>query len=177
MNAQEFVSTLNSTCPDQVSLSKTGYTNEEIDEITRSYMIKQKVVDRIEQRSVIEDLIHAYDVSLFEIGMVTFWGSTKQHGLGLAVGAVEADLLVLKTDEMVVVAELHHPEHILWMCADNGSSFLAALAHFADYSSKRMTGVVDYDDTAYKKTVVDKCAQLAGGERYRNFYSMLAGED
>lgn len=60
-------------------------------------------------------------------------------------------------------------------CAHSGSQFLDALWEAACYLGKRAIDENLYNDIKTAHMVAQRCADLAGGDKYRSFYQYLLG--
>jgi len=124
--------------------------------------------------ATLADLYEVNDVSRVEIGMVRLRQDPEKMANGWILGEVEADRLLLdKRSGEILVTDHASLDHVLWRCAENGSSFLDALALAAKYLS-----ICSYEDqfgTALQNDTLRSCTALAGGDAYLSFYEMLLG--
>lgn len=176
MDSRTFVIQLGRLAPSVPQLERLGFTHGQIDDFRKSFLCQERQSENTETNELLRLLIE-WDLSQIQVGMVRFLSKPEQVSSDrVCIGSVEADPLVLlyRTGE-IVVEESGMPDHILWAAAKNGPMFLDALILAAEFLSKRSVGEIDYEDNSAAWGMVERCASLAGGDKYLRFYSMLLG--
>lgn len=106
--------------------------------------------------------------------MVRFRDVPEPASYGYIIGQVEADYLALEASSgEVTVRDITGSDHIIWKCARDGASLLAALATAAEYLSACMT--INRAEAALQRNTLNDCVRVAGGPLYRSFFEMLLG--
>lgn len=174
MNASDFVNELFTNAPSIESYIASGMTRD-VAEDMRSRDICDPRINGNERVSSNElfDLYDGWNVSKVEVGMIRFTGICFENPLGTEVGQVEADPLILLPSNELVVMEYASNGHLLWEVARTPGDFLAAVAAAAKFLNERGCGLIDYNDFGLAQVTAVRCAELAGGEKYRDFYYML----
>lgn len=179
MNVSEFKKGLEGCVPDIADLAKVGLLSDEIDQFRRSFFIlgREESLKELGLPGQLGELFERYDPSHVEIGMLRFGLKPQKKNSNWVIGQVEADLLVLDmvSGEVYVEDFSAVQKHILWRCATNGESFLAALLPAACFLGRCLHDEILADDEHRRKSCVDACVIAAGGEPYRPFYQMLIG--
>ena len=180
MDVGTFVKQLAEAAPSSSDMERCGFTGEQADEFNRSFRCMKR--DRplpgpIGHDSLLE-LLRTWDLSMVEIGMVRFPDPPGERLGKMCVGCVEADPLVIVSDNgEIVVHEVNTKDHLLWHVAENGAQLLNALVVAALFLGKRAIGRIDCDDDEAARLAALQCALAAGGERYLDFYKMLIGAE
>ncbi|WZO96432.1 hypothetical protein EP7_003425 [Isosphaeraceae bacterium EP7] len=177
MNSDEFVMKLSASSPSIESLREVGLNTKEAEAFRAGFIClpRNNALPLIASNEILE-LANRWDVSRVEVGMVRLLGTPTHHSSGIQIGLVEADPLVItKTGSELVVEEVESAGHILWKTARSPGKFLDALGVAAKFFSDRTIGIIDFDDLEAVKATANKCATLAGGDEYAEFYSMLLG--
>jgi hypothetical protein len=178
MNAQDFVSELESASPSVAALEALGMSRAEAEEIAARYRPLKRphpvVVDAA--LGALGQLLGTYDCSCVEIGMVRFASAPAWDGACWVIGKVEADPLVLEPGTgLIRVEELGTARHVLWNCAKEGGAFLTALATAAALLGRLAVDEQAEEDKGALARTLQECTQLAGGGEYEAFYRMLLG--
>jgi len=121
-------------------------------------------------------LVEDYDVSKTEIGMVWFGAQVTDTEDYSYIGKFEVDFLcVSKLTKEVVILSFDDPSSIAYRCAQNGASFLDAIIVAAKFLEA--CGIDDnlYNDQEAICSMAENCSELAGGNKYLNFYKVLLG--
>ncbi len=180
MIANDFVRELSSIAPSIESLREIGLSETEATSFRAGYICQPRSspLSLLASNEML-DLAIRWDVSLIEVGMVRLLGTpTIDQGSGIQIGVVEADpLVIINTSSELIVEELGTTGHILWKSARSPGQFLDALVVAAKFFSERTVGAFDFDDLEIAKMTADKCATLAGGDEYTEFYYMLLGAE
>jgi hypothetical protein len=130
MEAVEFVESLRNIYIDASLLKKQGLSDEYIEHIKGSYIIRSKEQTIASQYPIIE-LVENYDCSHLEIAMVTFDEKTEQISSFIYFGkAYGHDLAIDTTTGATVVLESGY-DNILFNCAQNDKSFLSSIFNVA----------------------------------------------
>jgi hypothetical protein len=91
------------------------------------------------------------------------------------LGLMEADALCLAEDGSVVVYDHEVAERVLCRAAPDQATFLAALAALEAHFEKCATDTAYWEDESAAAAVRERCTEIAGGEEYAAFYSMMVG--
>lgn len=179
MDASEFKKSLENCVPGIEDLAKVGLLSDEVDELRRSFFIikRKERLERIGLPGQLGELFKNYDPSNVEIGMLKFDLEPHKKNSSWVIGQVEADLLVVDTvsGEVCVEDLTSVQKHILWRCAKDGQSFLAAMLLAACFLGRCLHDERLASDKLQRNSCVDECVIAAGGELYRPFYQMLIG--
>ena len=175
MNATEFAEALVLCAPSINELKQKELTLSECEDIRKSYIPLLKSNAARSDLNPIADLAESYDVNKIEIGMVRFNDLKKVNGK-LVFGKVEADPLMinLETGE-IEVEESGASGHIIFHCAIDAASFLAAMITAASFLGQCLWNPELSCDKDAAQSAASKCIVLAGGERYSTFYYTLLG--
>ena len=154
---------------------KAGFSKKEIQEQKQVYELIPKNKEYSEKSNPIESLIEGYDVSRLEIGMITFNSKPIEKNGYVLFGKHEIDDLAIDqiTGEIVLLEE--NMTHLMQYCAKDGSSFFDALIEMAKFLEKRAFDESLYEDEAINLAVAENCAELAGGDKYLDFYTTMTG--
>jgi hypothetical protein len=121
-------------------------------------------------------LVNNYDVSKTEIGMIWFANDVTESEDYYYVGKLEVDyLFISKFSFEVVILPFDDPLNIAYRCAQNSFLFLDALIEAGKFLE---TCGVDWslsDDEKIICSMAEHCAEIAGDEKYKNFYKVLLG--
>lgn len=123
----------------------------------------------------IENLIKSYNLTNVEIGMVRFNQKVSRKQDYLLFGKFEVDDIAISHITKEVVLLEGGTIHILSYCAANSNAFLAALLSMAAFLEKRAIDDGLFEDELAQKHFAIKCADVAGGEKYINFYGLMLG--
>lgn len=176
MNAHDFVVAIAACAPETDRLVKTGLTHDQAGAFRETYQCIPKNSESRTSTDPLIDLIHRYDLSTVEIGVVRFVDTPIYHSKYLQVGEVEADPLVINhSDGEINVVDLADDRHTLWHCAEDGSSFLEALVYVDCFLSRRIGDNRFARDQRPACEVAARCAVAAGGIEFVAFYRMLVG--
>ena len=128
VTADEFVQKLPSTVPDVSALAAVGIVGAEAAELVESHRCQPRSNSGATSSSdAAIHLVKNLDASHVEVGMLRFAKDTTTVPLVIQVGQVEADPLVVRSDNgELVVVELGL-DHTLWPVAKRGDLLLDAL--------------------------------------------------
>jgi len=177
MNANDFAQALEKSAPLVECLVAVGLSREGA-ELFRQTQICQRRTAPLPTNVTNEliELASRWDVSKVEIGMIRLLGTPIDQERTVQVGLVEADpLVIVKVSSELLVEEAGTAGHVLWKVALGPSNFLDALVVAAKFLADRAVGIVDFDDIEIARTTAVRCAELAGGNSYLEFYLMLCG--
>lgn len=181
MTAESFVAELAVCRPSIEDYRAIGASESGAAQMHRRYQATRKDVPAFSQDPMEEilRLLQGWDVSTVEVGLVGFAADVSfTPDLGWIVGAVEIDPLVLREDNGEIdLRDFYQPSHVMSDVARNGSSFLDALIHAAQYFSDCVKRRVDSRDVEVARRVAEECAVQAGGPQYLRFYRSLCGGD
>ena len=180
MDVGTFVKQLAEAAPSSSDLERCGFTGEQADEFIRSFRCvkRDRPLPKPAGQDSLLELLREWDLSKVEIGMVRFPDPPAERSEKICVGCVEADpLVILSDDGEIVVHELGTKDHLLWRVSRNGSTLLNALAIAASFLGKRAVGTIDFGDYESARSAASQCASAAGGDKYLDFYRMLIGAE
>lgn len=176
MDSLTFRDAIANAKPPIEALVNAGLSRDEAFELAASFEIT--VRSTIQHCDIpdlaLNELYSKSDVSRAEIGMVRFVESPEEVSRGWIVGRVEADYLMLdrKSGEVLVI-DIRSLDHVIWRCAKDGESFLAAIAVVANYLGSCIC--LDQSGSSFQEDTLRNCETLAGGSAYLAFYKMLIG--
>jgi hypothetical protein len=177
MAPKEFVARLAALSPSLEELERLGLSLSGANDFRSRYVCPRRPEADGEGNEVLA-LLQGWDLSKVRIGMVGFRRRTKSLPGRVCIGYVEADpLVVIHATSEVQVEELHTEGHVLWEAAKDGAALLDALLAAAEFLTARALCKIDFEDNEAAKAAAARCVTLAGGERYRDFYSMLLGAE
>ena len=173
MDADTFAARLNSCAPSlNEALEMTEGRREAAEAIRDAYTCRRRpgMEIRVSDNPII-DLVRRYDLSSVEVGLVEFGSAIYELAGKLCFGKAEADPLVIDEDSgHVQLLDHASPGYVICECARNASQFLDALVAGTEILGGRRSEdiIEDFD-------VVNRCAELAGGDEYRVFYAQILG--
>lgn len=118
-------------------------------------------------------LISSYDLTLTEIGMISFLSIPISNVDKIFFGKFEVDMLAIDKITGEIRCYEHSKDNVLWACAKNAGAFLDAIYEGCCFLEKRVIDENLYNDESLSESVVDYCAEIAGGQQYRDFYNVL----
>ncbi|MFB6455602.1 hypothetical protein ACE38W_10060 [Chitinophaga sp. Hz27] len=176
MTASKFIEELKSQVPSDDILAEKKISEFTIERTVEPLKNLNTQFGKALTDNVIIDLLNKYDLSKVEIGMVVFSKTVTEDDSYFYIGTVEVDLLVInKKSGIIQVLEYDQPNHTLWDCANNSVAFLQALLVCNGYFWECLLDDVVYNDDLKRAATVERCAHIAGGDAYYDFYAMLAG--
>ncbi|WP_156305467.1 hypothetical protein [Sphingobacterium endophyticum] len=174
MKASEFVEALKGINVRTDLLKKQGVSDQAIEDRKRSYLAAYKGGGSVSQYPLVE-LVENYDCSNLEIGMITFDERIEEKGRFIFFGRFEVDDLAVDLITGSVVMLKCGLDHILYDCAQNDSSFLEAILNTAVFLEKRSVEEGLYENEELNIQRVEGFGNIAGGEKYHDFYKMMLG--
>jgi hypothetical protein len=176
MNADEFVLRLRTAAPSKSALATVGIVGAEAAELVESHRCQPRSNSGAKSSSdAAIRLVKNWDASRVEIGMLRFAKDTTTVPLGIQVGQVEADPLVVRSDNgELVVVELGL-DHTLWPVAKRGDLLLDALLVCARALNENVFATDSRMRNEELRAIAAQCAQIAGGPKFHDFYLMLLG--
>jgi hypothetical protein len=177
MKAAHFVARLAQLAPDVQQLRALGLSADDAERLRGSFICTPRGADhdRDDGDALIQLTSH-WDVRNVEIGMVRLAACTPSE-LGVQVGVVEVEPLVVSASGEVVVVDELKPDSILWPAARDGGMFLHAMLAATEFLEQRARDEIDWEDFAAARETAQRCADAAGGAKYLDFYGMLLGAD
>jgi len=175
MLCTEFVNELKKKLPDIKKLKELDYTDGEIEDIKKSYVLPTKDVkiNLYPEMGEFGKLMSKYEVSRLQVGMIEFFDKPLKENDKLIIGKVEVDKLgYSEKDSMFYVTD---GEKELWKISNSPEKLLNALLNMKEYFSKVMVDETLYENYAVLESYAKKSAELAGGVQFINFYRMLLG--
>ncbi|WP_156305425.1 hypothetical protein [Sphingobacterium endophyticum] len=174
MKASEFVEGLKGISVRTDLLKKQGVSDQFIEGRKRSYLAAYKGGGSVSQYPLVE-LVENYDCSNLEIGMITFDERIEQKGRFIFFGRFEVDDLAVDLITGSVVMLECGLDHILYDCARNDSSFLDAILNAAIFLERRSGEEGLYENEELNIQRAEWFGDIAGGEKYYDFYKMMLG--
>lgn len=174
MIASEFVEGLKGINVRSDFLKKQGVSEQFIEDRKRSYFDAYKRGGNISQYPLVE-LVENYDCSNLEIGMITFDERIEDKRRFLFFGRFEVDDLAVDITTGGVVMLECGLDHILYDCAQNDSSFLEAILNTAVFLERRCFEEGLYENEEVNIQMAEEFGDIAGGEKYYDFYKMMLG--
>ncbi len=178
MTANEFAAGLKKCAPSREKMLAEGLSEAEANQFLASFLCSEDSVQSHLNNvsNPVLDLINRFDVSTLEIGMITFLKPVVEIEQRWLVGKDELlPIVINQLTEEVTVEQITPNRHTIQLCARSGGNFLAALLSIACFLGKCSYDTQLYEDDLAKYEQARKCAELAGGERYRSFYQYLLG--
>lgn len=176
MLAETFLKKLENNAPSLESLKKIGFNDDEAKMFIQKYIASEKPIYNNIYKEELLRLVNNYQLEKVEIGIISFYNKINESSNYFYLGKAEIDLLVInKITGEVQIFENDAPEKLLWNCASNGGNFLDALIHCVPFFNKSM-----FDDKLWNNSniileMAIQCSELAGGNRYLDFYKMFLG--
>jgi len=171
-----FSNELKKIAPSPEAYLKLGHDEAFAQRMVDGYFVKERSSNvAAVYTDPIKNLVTTFDCTTVEIGMVTFSDGLEERGDYTLFGQFEADDLVISEITMEVIVLEMGIEHILWHCAANSACFLQALLIMAAFLRERGISDTLYDDEPANLLVAENCANVAGGEKYLDFYRMMLG--
>jgi hypothetical protein len=177
MTHTEFVNALMGILLPDEEYRKMGASEQFIQRLKKSLLPEQRT--GIKESGDTDPLIRLVENYRFEddqvIGMVGFLDQVRRTPAYIYVGKFEVDDIVINTATKEIIILEGGIDHKLWICASNSAAFLDALIHIGTFIEK---GVVDnnlYEDEAINLAVAEQTAEIAGGQKYFNFYRTMLG--
>ena len=174
MKASEFVEGLKGISVRTDLLKKQGVSDQFIEDRKRSYLAAYKGGGSVCQYPIVE-LVENYDCSNLEIGMITFDERIEEKGRFIFFGRFEVDDLAVDLITGSVVMLECGLDHILYDCAQNDSSFLEAILNTAIFLERRSVEEGLYENEELNNQMAEEFGDIAGGEKYYDFYKMMLG--
>jgi hypothetical protein len=177
MTHTEFVNALMGILLPDEEYRKTGVSEQFIQRLKKSLLPEQR--SGIKESGDTDPLVRLVENYRFEddqvIGMVGFLDKIKKTPAYTYIGKFELDDLVINnsTKEIVILEE--DIDHFLWYCASNSATFLDALIHIGAFLEKRGVDKNLYDNEAINLAVAEETAEIAGGQKYLDFYQTMLG--
>lgn len=178
MDKEIFVARLKTLAPSKEDLKKRGLSDDFINSFIQSYYCNKKTDFNLNffSNDTILKLLQYYDCSKVEIGIITFTSKIIEEVGYYHIGNAEQDILSLnKTFLSIEILDYVNPTHVLWECASSSENFLESMLLCADFFTSRITDSSLLDNDAYTLERVNMCTEIAGGNKYRDFYKMLLG--
>ncbi|MFT3822677.1 MAG: hypothetical protein QM731_02110 [Chitinophagaceae bacterium] len=121
------------------------------------------------------ELLTEFDMRKLFIGMIEFNEGVKKLKDFWVFGRFEIDELAINTTsgEIVLIEELTNKT--LLYCAKNSSAFLEALVFIGRFLEKRVVDDTLFEDESINIAIAEKSAEIAGGNKYFNFYRTMVG--
>lgn len=177
MTAADFVTNLEQLTPTYDDFKGMKVSDEFIKKEINHYKLISKGTGTLQINNEILTLINEFDVSNIEIGMVTLNNKIKEDNKYYFFGRFEVDNLVIEKDTGIIKLLEYEINHEMQVCAENSSKFLDALIVAAKHFRNCLFSDDLFDDQVEVCKVAKECADLAGGDKYLDFYKMYIGCD
>lgn len=180
MNAPDFVRELAAAAPPMDALARVGINRERGVEIQRSYNCLPRRGNRSGEIAIdcAVALVEEWDMSQVQVGMLRFDDQSSPCPLGIRIGILEVDpLVVMRATGEVAVVDENEPSFVMSYAAENGGKLLDALLLAAQYCTQSLLNEIGYEDMAAARAAASDCADAAGGPKYKNFYCELLAAD
>lgn len=154
---------------------RLGYADDFIHRISDGLFPKKKhlfIDDRKDSDEILK-LVNTYNMEFTNIGMISFLDRTKLKGERTFFGKFEVDDLVVDHFSGEIRCYEEDSNHMLSRCAIDGSSFFDALIEAASFLMERMVNEELYNDQVKNEEIANKCAELAGGVEFKDFYRIM----
>ena len=125
-------------------------------------------------------MIFKYSVDDFAVSMIGF--NSKDDVIDVEkfifFGCFDSDLLAIDTiTKEIILIDYENPDRIMLHAAKDSSSFLSCILFLVDFNKKMFFNKElqnDQNEILRKSLII---AEIAGGEKYLNFYLMALGFD
>jgi len=153
---------------------KADLTDDFIAQIIKGFNPSKKIEElpRYGNDEVIKLITH-YDLTKTMIGMINFFEAPIVSDDRIYFGKFEIDRLFWDVLDGEIKCCEGRAGNILFRCAKNGSSFLAAIFEAACFLQKTSVNEELYDNEDVHIEVADYCTEIAGGDSYKDFYRVL----
>lgn len=167
MKASEFLQLVHSQMPAESFLRELGMNDEDVVNIQRSFIFRERDVKAPEGVSELERMIIEYDCSTLEVGPVRFGDRILVTPQGVCVGACEADPLVVLPDGRIALFDHGRRDVIPEFCAIDSERFLDGLATSINIGLDRKAWTGRFPEA------VLRCSEAAGGAQFASFFRMV----
>ena len=119
------------------------------------------------------NLISNYDLTHTTIGMIIFFDAPVVSTNRVYFGKFEIDWLFVDLYAGEIKCCEEKSDRVLYRCAKNGGTFLAAIFEAACFLEKRSVNEELYNNEDIAVDVAKHCSTIAGGALYLDFYTVL----
>ena len=179
MTHLEFIEKLKTIPLQDEEYARVGLSKDFISEYKEKYhSVNRRVpVDSSSSESTdpIISLLKEFNLKNIKVGMVEFNSKTKNIPDFLLFGKFDMDELAINYVSKEIVLLEEATNNVMSYCASNSSNFLEAIIFIGTFLEKRGIDAVLYEDEKINLMVAEKTAEIAGGEKYLNFYRMMLG--
>jgi hypothetical protein len=176
VRATEFVSELRSIPLDKAVYMAAGIGLQGAEKRINSYQVSRSNAGKAydESNSLIH-LVQMYDLSRLEIGMISFSSSIEHQGDLIIIGKFEADFLCISQITKEIVIASFEDYSTIYRCSPNSDLFLEALIAAGRFLERCSVDNELYNNQVLICNQAELCAEIAGGNKYLNFYKTLLG--
>ena len=176
MQADDFISFIKNLTPSYKDFDNSRWPKDHIPLLINEFKITKREQSSSIHSNEIVDLLSRYDLTEFSRQDISFdelenWESFTFFGY------MDIFRLGIDNDSGTIVSYNYGCEMIDKLCADNSSKFLDALCELFSYSTLALLS--SENDPAFNEDAValaaSKCAIIAGGPMYENFYRETFG--
>ncbi len=174
MDASTFVNRLKEIAPSYDILKALELPEDFINKIIDTYHIKPKKKSQKAYDDDILELIDSYNVANVEIGIVRFSNKIIENDDLYIIGKVGLDYLVInKLTNEIEIRDEANDEYVKLYCAKDSSSFLNTLIISCTFFNEcAIDGILMMNKIKTYAKILE-CADVAGGERYMDFFLIL----
>ncbi len=182
MDVKNYIEMLNNLTLSPEELIKNGHPKEIAKENSLMFYLPTKS-DRFNENKPIASIIENCDTQYFEISAFRF---TEIDDIGpyILFGEKDSNYLGISKD----TGEIHHilypyimefkmgdPEAIeeTIPASAGENEFLKAVYHVAEMLQKMLKDEFTFNDTEITEKYVERCASIAGGSKYREFWNIF----
>jgi hypothetical protein len=167
---KDFLLALQKVIPSASELEKYGLDPDEIKGVqsTFQYITRNMLKTSSDYKSELEKMILENDCSTIEIGLIRFLDKPYEHAYGKQVAFCESDPIIVQFDGTVAMYD-HSVSDNMLACAINSEKFLDALHSFI---------MIRHEKAKWRgrgAEAAQVCANLAGGNKYLDFFRLLCG--
>jgi hypothetical protein len=184
MSAEEFIEQLKGVLQPREKYMEIRIDEKGYSEVYKMYNPPVRVLEpEVETNDPFIHLVTHYDMTHTFIGPVWFdlddallledeinYHVAKYDGDFLCISKASGEVLVFSSDDLTFKTHKYR-------CAEDGASFLAALAVVAAFIENTTFQRDLVDNESVIETMAEHCAELAGGQEYFEFYKVTLKGD
>lgn len=172
MDAKEFINNYVKLAPSINDFRKINVNDQFIQDELNRFNIS--ILKNYNFSNDLWNLAKSYEVNKINIADIQLGYLLEETESFYYVGIFEGvDRIVVEKVSNFVKILRSETSLELFLCAIDSSSFLEALLVMAEYFIKCMINEDLYNNQEYRKDVCEKCIELAGGMKFREFYKYI----
>lgn len=176
MTAAEFIEQIKDFAPSIEDIKKVGLSDDFAVLLSNEYKYAIRDVTSHSENEI-DNLINNYDLSKLAISLISFNKQIIETEDYRFFGDDEADLLgISNATQEIVMTDHEAPDFVMLYCAANPSAFLDALLAAWRTLTAILIDDSKSDDKKFRLQAIKTCSDLAGGDKYHQFYYSLIGE-